>query len=45
MRVDKAWLKKLDRLRREWPDDLPSRPEAVRCLVEEMYEQRIETAA
>jgi hypothetical protein len=46
MRVDKAWLKKLDRLRREWPDDdLPTRTEAVRRLIEEMYEQRVSDAA
>lgn len=46
MRVDKAWLKKLDQLRRQWPDDdLPTRTEAVRRLIEEMHQQRIGTAA
>jgi hypothetical protein len=46
MRVDKAWLKKLDQLRRQWPDDnLPTRTEAVRRLVEEMYQQRVSDAA
>jgi hypothetical protein len=46
MRVDKDWLKKLDALRKEWPDDdLPSRTEAVRRLVEEVYERRVGSAA
>jgi hypothetical protein len=44
LRVEPAWLKKLDALRK-LDDELPTRAEAVRRLVDELYEQRVSSAA
>lgn len=49
MRVEPSWLKKLDYLRthefQRSGQELPNRTELIRRLVEEVYEQRVSSAA
>lgn len=44
VRADPAWLKKLDALRIK-QEGVPTRAEALRRLVDELYEQRVSSAA
>jgi hypothetical protein len=44
VRADPAWLKRLDALRK-LDDELPTRAEALRRLVDQLYEQRVSNAA
>lgn len=44
LRVEPAWLKKLDALRIK-QEGVPTRAEALRRLVDELYEQRVSDAA